>query len=186
MLARLKRIKFAADVAVLEMPPGIKDPNELHKWKKRDFPVAFQELLDTATPTGASAVAKAEILDAAPSTISRPLCIVQGHAYASTWLHIKEPDRDLLKRQLCIQRSDWRGHVTVPKGGPLRYVPMTSRLALALREHRHLKSPRVLCQDDGSPLTQDIVGKYVRKTGRQVLRLAALTGYGTRSVHTWR
>jgi len=34
-------------------------------------------------------------------------------------------DVDLGKRQLCVQRSEWKGHVTVPKGGRLRYVPMT-------------------------------------------------------------
>jgi integrase len=26
-------------------------------------------------------------------------------------------DVDLAKRQMCVQRSDWKGHVTVPKGG---------------------------------------------------------------------
>jgi integrase len=48
-------------------------------------------------------------------------------------------DVDLGKRQLCIQRSDWRGHVTEPKSGRLRHVPMTVRLAAALREHRQLR-----------------------------------------------
>jgi integrase len=70
---------------------------------------------------------------------------------------------DFTKRQLCIQRSEWRGHVTVPKGERLRYVPMTSRLTAALRERRHLKSQRVLCQSDGSPQTQDAVGDHVRR-----------------------
>jgi hypothetical protein len=28
-------------------------------------------------------------------------------------------DVDLVKRQMCIQRSEWRGHVTVPKGGSI-------------------------------------------------------------------
>src|SRR5262245_13152324 len=50
-------------------------------------------------------------------------------------------DVDLQKRQLCVQRSDWKGHVTTTKGGRLRYVPMTNRLTTALRRHRHLKSP---------------------------------------------
>lgn len=58
-------------------------------------------------------------------------------------------DIDLTKRQLCIQRSDWNGQVNSPKGGRLRYVPLTRRLAAALQEHRHLRSSRVLCQDDG-------------------------------------
>ena len=59
-------------------------------------------------------------------------------------------DVDLGKRQLCVQRSEWKGHVTVPKGGRHRYVPLTIRLAAALRDHRHLRSARVLCRDDGS------------------------------------
>ncbi len=36
-------------------------------------------------------------------------------------------DIDLQKRQLCVQRSEWKGHVIVPKGGRLRYVPLTIR-----------------------------------------------------------
>ena len=58
-------------------------------------------------------------------------------------------DVDLGKRQICVQRSEWKGHVTVPKGGRLRYVPMTVRLATALKEHRHLRGVRVLTQRDG-------------------------------------
>jgi site-specific recombinase XerD len=80
---------------------------------------------------------------------------------------------DLNKRQMCIQRSEWRGHVTVPKSGRLRYVPMTARLAAALEEHRHLKGPRVLCLDDGASLTQEVVGKCVRKAGRKAGVLAS-------------
>ena len=53
-------------------------------------------------------------------------------------------DVDLVKRQLRIAKSDWKGHVTTPKGGRLRYVPLAERLAAALRAHRHLKGPRVL------------------------------------------
>jgi len=75
-------------------------------------------------------------------------------------------DVDLRKRQLCVQRSDWKGHVTTTKGGRLRYVPMTTRLAAGLHAHRHLRSDRVLCQDDGSPLTQKIVREHVRRSAR--------------------
>jgi integrase len=76
-------------------------------------------------------------------------------------------DVDFAKRQLCIQRSEWRGHVTVPKGGRLRHVPMTTRLSAALRESRHLRGPRVLCQSSGAALTQDIVGEHVRRAARK-------------------
>lgn len=76
-------------------------------------------------------------------------------------------DVDLRKRQLCVQHSDWKGHVTTTKGNRLRYVPMTARLAAAMQGHRHLRSERVLCQDDGSPLTQKIVREHVRRAARR-------------------
>jgi integrase len=76
-------------------------------------------------------------------------------------------DVDLGKRQLCVQRSDWNGQVTVPKGGRLRYVPLTVRLAAALREHRHLRSSRVLCQDDGQPLTRQMVQYRALRAARR-------------------
>ena len=71
-------------------------------------------------------------------------------------------DVDFWKRQLCVERSDWRGQVTTTKGGRLRYVPMTRRLASALRAHRHRRSERVLCQKNGQPLTQTMVQDLVR------------------------
>ena len=78
-------------------------------------------------------------------------------------------DVDLQKRQLCVQRSDWKGHVTVPKGGRLRYVPLTVRLATTLRRHRHLRGARVLHQDDPdhAPLTQKIVQDWVKRAARR-------------------
>jgi integrase len=76
-------------------------------------------------------------------------------------------DVDLVQRQLSIQRSDWKGHVTMPKSGRLRYIPMTLRLAAALREQRHLKAARVLCADDGRPLRQREVQGLVRRAARR-------------------
>jgi integrase len=71
--------------------------------------------------------------------------------------------------QLCVDRSDWNGQVTSPKGGRHRYVRMTARLAAALREHRSLRSKLVLCQTDGNPLTQQmshllLASRHVRGT----------------------
>lgn len=76
-------------------------------------------------------------------------------------------DVDLAKRQLCVARSEWKGHVTVPKGGRLRYVPLTKRLAEALRQSRHLRGPRVLCDDEGQPLTQKVIQVIMRRTARR-------------------
>jgi len=76
-------------------------------------------------------------------------------------------DVDLNKRQLCVQRSEWKGHVTTPKSGRLRHVPLTSRLAGALRAFRHLRGPRVLSSADGSPLTQREIQGLVRRAARR-------------------
>jgi integrase len=76
-------------------------------------------------------------------------------------------DIDLIKRQLRVERSDWRGQVGVPKGGRVRYVPLTVRLANALREHRHLRGPLVLCRPDGSAPTFNIVTDHVRRAARR-------------------
>ena len=76
-------------------------------------------------------------------------------------------DVDLAKRQLCIERSDWNGEVRSPQGGRLRSVPLTVRRTAALRDHRHLKGPRVLCQDDGAPLTRQQVQYRVKRAARK-------------------
>jgi integrase len=34
-------------------------------------------------------------------------------------------DVDLGTQQICVQRSAWQGQVAMPKGGRLRYVPIT-------------------------------------------------------------
>lgn len=45
---------------------------------------------------------------------------------------------------LTVERSDWHGHVGVPKGGRSRQLPMTQRLTAALKHARHLRSDLVL------------------------------------------
>ena len=93
-------------------------------------------------------------------------------------------DVDLVKRQLTVQRSTWRGHVTAPKGGRVRYVPLTRRLVEALRDHRHLRSPRVLgpSDGDGSPLTWDVARDHVQRA----VRRARITRSGTSGIHRLR
>ena len=76
-------------------------------------------------------------------------------------------DVDLGNRQLCVARSDWNGFVTTPKGGRLRRVPLTRRLAAALSAQRHLRSARVLCQDDGTPLTRPFVQAKMKRASRR-------------------
>ncbi len=76
-------------------------------------------------------------------------------------------DVDVAKRQLRVERSEWKGRVTSPKGGRTRVVPMTVRLASTLAAHRHLRGPRVLCREDGRPLSQKIVRVLVQKAARR-------------------
>jgi integrase len=76
-------------------------------------------------------------------------------------------DVDLVNRQLTVSRSDWSGHVTTTKGGRSRHVPMTRRLAAALSEHRHLRSTRVLCQDNAEPFTRQIVQTRARRAAKR-------------------
>lgn len=80
---------------------------------------------------------------------------------------LERTDIDFAKRQLTVARSEWKGHVTLPKGGRLRYVPITSRLTEALREARHLRGPRVLCDGTGKPLTQKVVQVIMRRVARR-------------------
>ncbi len=75
-------------------------------------------------------------------------------------------DADVQARRLTVERSDWLGHVTTPKSGRPRRVPMTERLTTALKAHRHLRSPRVLCSADGTPITRDQVIKAIRGSQR--------------------
>lgn len=71
-------------------------------------------------------------------------------------------DVDLDRRQISVRHSDWRGQLTSPKNGRGRFVGMTERVASALRKHRHLPSTRVLCLDDGKPITRQGAWSRVR------------------------
>jgi integrase len=76
-------------------------------------------------------------------------------------------DVDFAKRQLTVARSEWKGHVTMPKGGRIRYVPLTRRLSDALRAARHLRGQRVLCDSEGKPLSQKVMQVMVRRVARR-------------------
>lgn len=88
-------------------------------------------------------------------------------------------DVDLVSRRICVRRSDWNGQVATPKSGRLRWVPMTRRLSTALSGNRHLRSSRVLCQDNGKPLTRQMVQSRVKSASRKANLLE-------RSVHALR
>jgi integrase len=76
-------------------------------------------------------------------------------------------DVDFGRAQVCVRSSDWRGELTAPKNGRVRFVAMTDRLTTALRCKRHLRGPRVLCKDDDTPLTRQGAWSRVRYAARR-------------------
>jgi len=82
---------------------------------------------------------------------------------------LKWADVNFDKRQLCVERGEWRGHITATKGNRLRHVPLTKRLLESLRSARHLRGPLVFYRQDQEALTEkDILFAFgdARGTGQ--------------------
>jgi integrase len=62
-------------------------------------------------------------------------------------------DIDWHNNLVVFRRSSTRGQVGPTKSGRERKVPMTERLAEALRRMKHLRGKLVFCRADGKPLT---------------------------------
>lgn len=67
---------------------------------------------------------------------------------------------------LDVVEAEWRGFLTLPKGGRSRKVPMTMRLMAALKAFRHLRGERVLYTADGEPLTSRVVQRWMTKVSK--------------------
>ncbi len=63
---------------------------------------------------------------------------------------IRWTDVDLETGRMMIRRSYWRGHVTTPKGGQEREIPLSPRTVRFLKSQRHLKGSLVLCRAGGT------------------------------------
>ncbi|MQA29562.1 MAG: tyrosine-type recombinase/integrase [Luteitalea sp.] len=85
-----------------------------------------------------------------------------GEIVALEWV-----DVDLERRQIRVRHSDWCGELTAPRNGRIRFIGMTDRLAMALRQQRPLRSRRVLCKDDGMPLTRQGAWSRVRYAAKR-------------------
>jgi integrase len=85
-----------------------------------------------------------------------------GEMVALQWTDI-----DHERGRIWVRHSDHRGQLTTPKNGKTRFVGMTQRLGAALRQHRHLRSARVLCQDNGQPLSRQGAWSRVRYAARR-------------------
>jgi len=80
---------------------------------------------------------------------------------------LEQSDIDHTRRLITIQRSEWKGKVTAPKGGRLRRVPMTTRLAAVMAANRHLRGPRVFYRDDGTTVTPKVLRLWMEAAQRR-------------------
>lgn len=81
---------------------------------------------------------------------------------------LEQTDADTRRGVLHVERSEWKGHVTVPKGGCGRDLEMTDRLRAALTRNRHLRGERVLWRDDDhEKVTAVLLAKWMRRAQRR-------------------
>ncbi len=100
-----------------------------------------------------------------------------GEVRALQWVAI-----DFRRRLLTVDRAEYQGHVGLPKHDKIRRIPMTKRLAAALRAHKHEHGPNVLYRDDGTPLTVMVARRWLKTT----LELAHLRDRGPHTLrHTF-
>ena len=81
---------------------------------------------------------------------------------------VDQTDCDTKRGLIHVRRSEWKGKVTLPKGGRVRQVEMTERLKAALIANRHLRGDRVLWRDDGhEKVTAVLLAKWMRRAQRR-------------------
>lgn len=148
-------LKQAVEWAVIERVPCSVKLVPVPKAVTRFYDVAEYEQLVTAA---------AEI---DPETYLIVLLGGQAGLRCGEMIALAWADVDLRKPQLCVRQSDWNGHVTSPKSGKPRWIPLTTRLAEALKRHRHLRSSRVLARPDGSAWTRQLVQYRVTRAARR-------------------
>jgi integrase len=156
-----KMLRYANEIEVLEVVPRIK----LLKIapQKFDF-LTFEEFSRLLEAMKGDAERRALLLVAGEAGLR------QGEIIALEW-----GDVDLVAATLTVRRSSWRGHVGSPKSGRDRKIPLTKRLAAALRAARHLRSELVFCYPDGSPLTRSAIEAALR----HACKLAGLRRIGS-------
>ena len=95
-------------------------------------------------------------------------------------ISLRQADVDLRRKQIHVERSSWYGVEDVPKGGRSRIVPMTTALFEALSKNKHLRGDRVLHQDDGKPVHENVLQDWMERASKR----AGLKP--TRSLHVLR
>jgi integrase len=134
-----KILKYALDIEVVDRVPRIKtlkvDP------QKFDF-FPYEEFEQLVAGSMEEPQWHAAVLVAGEAGLRL------GEILALRW-----EDVDLVRGQLQVLRTDWRGRIGSPKGGRGRVVPLTARLLGAVKSIRHLRGPLVFCREDGARWT---------------------------------
>jgi integrase len=92
-------------------------------------------------------------------------------------------DVDLVAGHLIVRRTLWNGQEGPPKGGRNRKVSLSDLALAALKAHRHLRGPYVLCDEAGKRLARSIVKDVVPSTCARAKLSKRVTTHGLR--HTF-
>ncbi len=74
---------------------------------------------------------------------------------------------DLDRRMLTVERAEWKGQITTPKYDKIRTVPLTTRLADALRGLRHERGPFVFYTDRDHPLGRNGQRRWLSRAAKR-------------------
>ncbi len=133
-------LRYAAEAGVIDRAPRIRPIKVMPS--PFDF-LAFEEFDRLCQAAEDEPMVLAAIVAAGHAGLRR------GELIALRWEDI---DLKATTPQLTVRWSSWKGHLTSPKGGRARKVPLSDRLTRALKRCRHL-NPTVFCREDGSPWT---------------------------------
>ncbi|MFO7564942.1 MAG: site-specific integrase [Enhygromyxa sp.] len=152
-----------------------------------DMPVRIKQLKVTAPEMDFYDIDEYERLVAAAKQLDPRIHILvllggdaglrPGEVRALQWTAI-----DFRRRLLTVELAEYQGHTGLPKHDKIRRIPMTKRLAAALRAHRHQQGPKVLYRDEGTPLTVTVARRWLKAA----LELAELRDRGPHTLrHTF-
>lgn len=135
------------------------------KWQLLESCPAFQWMDVPEPPFDFFSVEESNRVLAAASGQDRAMICtaVKAGLRRGELLALRQEDIDLVARRIDVRQAVSRGHITTPKNGKTRHVPMSPQLRDVLAGHRHLRGPYVFCNEDGSMLTKDQVRRTVQK-----------------------
>jgi integrase len=109
------------------------------------------------------------VVAAADSAEARLVVLLGGEAglRCGEIIALEWTDVDFHTKQMSVARSDWEGMVTDTKGGRVRYVGLTERLAAELKAYRHLRGPRVFYRENGEPMTQKAIAYLAGRASKR-------------------